>query len=70
MKTRMHPSRMRTSHSLTVCCSLVPRRGGVCLVWGGSAWSRGVSVPGGVCLVQGGFCLVWGVCLVLGDVCS
>ena len=61
----MHSSRMRTGRSLTVCCSLLPGGGvvclvqGVCLVWGG-----GVPGPGGVgvvCLVLGGL-----VCLVLG----
>ena len=60
LETRMHSSRMRTSCSLTVCCSLLPGGGllrGVCLVWGG-AWSGvcllwgGVSAPGG-CLVGG-----------------
>ena len=64
----MHSSRMRTGHSLTVCCSLLP--GGVpgpggCLLWGL------VSGPEG--------CLLWGVsgpggCLFrgsgLGAVCS
>ena len=51
-KTRMHSSRMRTSRSLTVCCSLLP--GGGCLLWGVGL------LPGG------GVCLVWGVCLVRG----
>ena len=47
----MHSSRMRTGRSLTVCCSLLPGRGG------------GLPGPGGgvVCLVPGG-----GVCLVPG----
>ena len=48
MLTRMHSSRMRTGRSLTVCCSLLPGAGGVCLV------------PGGGCLParsQGGFSL-------------
>ena len=45
---------MRTGHSLTVCCSLLP--GGVCLVPGG------VSAPGGVVPGEGG--------LVMGGVCS
>ena len=38
MPTRMHSSRMRTGHSLTVCCSLPPG--------GGSAWSWGGCLPG------------------------
>ena len=55
--TRMHSSRMRTSHALTVCGHLLLPRG-----WGGG-WSggsgpRGGLVPGGVCswggLVPGG----------------
>ena len=46
--TRMHSSRMRTGHSLTICCSLLPGLEG-------SAWSRGgLPGPQGVCLVQGG----------------
>ena len=50
----MHSSRMRTGHSLTVCCSVLP---------GG----RGGGVPGLVgCLAQGGFSLVPGGCLVGG----
>ena len=66
----MHSSRMRTGRSLTVCCSLLHAggggvslvQGGVCLVGGGSPWSRG-GLPGlgGVCLVPGGVCLVRGV---------
>ena len=32
----------------------LPGLGGVCLVGGGSAWSRGVCLGGGVCLVRGG----------------
>ena len=48
--TRMHSSRMRTGHSLTVCWSLLPGGGGSgpggCLVWGESA-PRGVSSQGG-----------------------
>ena len=55
--TRMHSSRMRTGHSLTVCWSLLPGGGGSgpggCLVWGESAprgvWSGGGQLPGGVC---------------------
>ena len=56
----MHSSRMRTGRSLTVCCSLFGPG------WGGSPWSRGVSVWSGgspwsrgegVCLVPGGWCL-------------
>ena len=66
----MHSSRMRTGHSLTVCCSLLP--GGM------SAWSggfslpgrspcRGVSLPGGVSAWSRGVSLKWGgVCLVPG----
>ena len=58
---RMHSSRMRTNHLLTICRSLLPTRGV-------SAW--GVSAPRG-CLLQG--CLLWGVsapgCLLQG-VCS
>ena len=61
-ETRMHSSRMRTGRSLTVCCGS-SRRGGVCLVQGGSPWFRGV------CLVQGGFSLVpgWGSAWSWGD---
>ena len=54
-QTRMHSSRMRTSRSLTVCCSLLPwgvcgpggvcSRGG-CLVWG-RVCSQGVLLQGG-----------------------
>ena len=61
--TRMHSSRMRTGHSLTVCRSLLPGGGTECLVWGG-VWSGGV----GVCSrghVWSGGSLVWG-CLVWG----
>ena len=66
----MHSSRMRTGRSLTVCCSLLPGRGGVCLVRGGGGGSP-CQVQGEVCLVQGGGfslpgpggspCQVWGV---------
>ena len=44
-KTRMHSSRMRTGHSLTVCWCLLP--GGICLVRGVVClvWGRG-GVPG------------------------
>ena len=61
--TRMHSSRKRTGHSLTICRSLLP--GGVYLVPGGVLSPRGVYlVPGGVlspggCLVPGGVCS-WG----------
>ena len=68
IKTRMHSSRMRTGHSLTVCWSaswgvcLVP---GGCLVWGGVC-SQGVSGPR--------VCLFWGrgvgVSAWSGGVCS
>ena len=64
---------MRTGRSLTVCCSLLPggvsALGGVCSPEGvcsggcsqGGVCSRG-SAPGG--------CLLWGVCLGGGGVCS
>ena len=55
----MHSSRMRTGRSLTVCCSL--------LLGGGSPWSGGFSLLGGVLPAGGGS--PWsqgGVCLVLG----
>ena len=68
----MHSSRMRTSRSLTVCCSLLP--GGGVSAWSGgglpgprgvSAWSWGggvVSAWSWGCLPGlGGVCLVWGV---------
>ena len=42
----MHSSRMRTGHSLTVCCSLLP--------WGG------VPGPGGWCVWSGGGLLLGG----------
>ena len=56
----MHSSRMHTSHSLTVCCSLLPR--GVSLVLGGVCLFRGVLLGlGGVVIpAGGGFSLVWG----------
>ena len=51
---------MCTGRLLTVCCSLLPGEGG-------SAWSGGMSVPRGGCLLRGvcspgggGVCLVWG----------
>ena len=76
--TRMHSSRMHTSRSLTVCCSLLPGGGlllgGVCLVRGGVC-SQGVSAPRGVCTwsrgvsASGGCAWSWG-CLLLGGVCS
>ena len=70
----MHSSRMRTGHSLTICCSLLPGgvlpAGGVllgprrvCLVLGGSAWSLGgggFSLPGGSAWSREGFSLVPG----------
>ena len=62
-RTRMHSSRMHTSCSLTVCCSVLPG-GGVCLVRGvpgGSAWSwGGLPGPGGVLLGPRGLSLVPG----------
>ena len=51
---------MRTGHSLTVCCSLLPGGGGSgprgvgSGPQGGGVWS-----PGGWGLVPGGVCLVW-----------
>ena len=73
----MHSSRMRTGRSLTVCCSLLPGGGGVCLVPGGSAWSGGgfslvwgvLPGPGGVLPGPGGFSLVRGVLPGPGGVC-
>ena len=65
LQTRMHSSRMRTGHSLTVCWSLLPRGvsalvGGVCSSGGcllqGGVCSWGVSVPGGWCLLRGCVC--------------
>ena len=64
--TRMHSSRMRTGRSLTVCCSVLPEGGGVCLVPGGFSLVLGEGcLPGGGgwlpgrggggCLVQGGW---------------
>ena len=41
LETRMHSSRMRTGHLLTICRSLLPGGGGVYLVPGG------VLSPGG-----------------------
>ena len=52
IKTRMHSSRMHTSHSLTICCSLLPR-GGL------------LGPGGGVSACSGGFSLVWGELLSL-----
>ena len=61
-ETRMHSSRMRTGHSLTVCCSL--------LLGGGSPWSRGgVSAWSGGVLPAGGFSLVGGCLPGPGGVC-
>ena len=72
-RTRIHSSRMHTSHSLTVCQSLLPR-GGVCF-WGvsasgvGDVCSGGVCSQGGVCsggcLLRGLGCLLWGVFALL-----
>ena len=80
IKTRMHSSRMRTGHSLTVFRSLLllggvlsPRgctysREGVYLVPGG-VWSQGgMSSPGG-CLVPGASLVLGGACLVPGGAC-
>ena len=62
---------MRTGRSLTVCRSLLPGGG---LLWGVSipggvyswgGWGKGVSAPGGMCLLPGG-----GVCSGEGCVCS
>ena len=63
--TRMHSSRMRAGHSLTVCRSLLPGgvsapRGWVCS-WGGCLLPRGVCSQGGVCS--------WGVSAPWGCVC-
>ena len=55
--TRMHSSRMRTSHSLTVCWSLLP----------GGVSALGVSAPRGCLLLRGVYS--WG-CLLRGGVCS
>ena len=67
-KTRMHSSRMHTSHSLTICWCLLPGR---CLLKGGVSGPReGVSalgqclVPGGGVSALGG--LVQGECLLQG----
>ena len=62
----MHSSRMRTSHSLTVCWCLLPgEEGGVwsrgCLLWGVSA-PGGVSAPRGVSALGGGSGPRRGVC--------
>ena len=71
----MHSSRMRTGHTLAVCCSLLwggggfslvggclPVPWGFSLVWGGvSAWSQGMFAwSGGLLLGPGGFSLVPG----------
>ena len=70
----MHSSRMRTGRSLTVCCSLLPGGGSVCLVPGGGCpWSGGGCLPGpggGVLLGPGGVGVLpaGGVCLVPGGV--
>ena len=45
----MHSSRMRTGHSLTVCCSLLPG-GDVCMVRGGSPCQGGLPAGGSPCL--------------------
>ena len=51
LTTRMHSSRMRTGHSLTVCRSL--------LLWGVNL------VPGGWVSVQGGLCPGWSLSRVV-----
>ena len=56
--TRMHSSRMRTGHLLTVCQSQLPGGGGV---WEWGVCSCGVSAPGG-CLLPGGSAVEGGVC--------
>ena len=69
-KTRMHSSRMRTSHSLTVCWRLLPG--------GGCAWSGGGVVSlvrgrGGVPGPRGGGWCTWSrgvVCLFRGGLAS
>ena len=72
--TKMHSSRMRTGHSLTVCWRLLLGEGGGCLLLGGVC-SRGIcsggSAPGWVCsrgVWSGGGCLVRGS--APGGVCS
>ena len=55
----MHSSRMRTGHSLTVCCSLLPGGGGMS-AWSGGSPCRGVSLPGGVSAWSLGVSLPWG----------
>ena len=58
--TRMHSSRMHTSHSFTIC------RG--CFPWG-CTWSWGLYLVPGVCTWSWGLCKVlWAVYLVLGGV--
>ena len=76
--TRMHSSRMRTSRSLTVCCSLLlgglpgpggsPWSGGVLLgQWGVLLGNGGLpDLGGGVLLALGGQPSLGGVCLVWG----
>ena len=66
LKTRMHSSRMRTGHSLTICQSLLL----LCLLPGGLLLGvsapRGVSAPWGVSAPGG--CLLWGVSAPKGGV--
>ena len=59
MQTRMHSSRIRTSHSLTVC-----RGGGGCLLPGGCLLLGGCLLPGDVSASGG--CLLPRGCLFLG----
>ena len=50
-KTRMHSSRMRTAHSLTM---------GVVYLTGGVYLRGGVYLPGGLCICPGGVPAWWG----------
>ena len=75
MITRLHSSRMRTTHALTVSPSmLLPGVGYApggpgCLLWGGGSVQGGVCSWGGVCS-QGGVCrggVCSGGCLLPGE---
>ena len=78
VQTRTHSSRMRTGHSLTVCCSLLMGDGGGVCSGGGSGPGGVLSAPGGSSALEGLVwgCLLWGVsglgggCLLLGGVWS